>query len=129
MGDDICNLVISVSEDAQIASFDARKAALREQVRDAGAPAITIFAADKLSDIRGLHRGIERSPVAAEERMATTIDGMADHYAQSVAMITESQPASPFVPDLLAELDELMHLAAQPLPLPGSSRPRLGFRQ
>ncbi len=73
-------------------SFDARKEALREQVRNAGARSITIFfAADKLSDIRGLRRGIERFSDSIEGRMGTTVESMADHYARSVAMIEESQ--------------------------------------
>ena len=58
--DEISDLVLALTEDASIESFAERKEALREQVKAAGAPAVTIFAADKLSDIRGLARGVER---------------------------------------------------------------------
>ena len=66
-----------------------------------------IFAADKLSDIRGLRRGIDRFSDSLEARIGTTVDGMAGHYRESVEMIEASHPDSTFVPTLLAELAEL----------------------
>ena len=61
MDDEIWSLVMALTEDATIESFGRRKEALREQVRAGGTRAVTIFAADKLSDIRGLARGVVRS--------------------------------------------------------------------
>jgi (p)ppGpp synthase/HD superfamily hydrolase len=107
MNDTISSLVLALTEDASIASFEDRKQALRDQVRDAGSQAITIFAADKLSDIRGLRRGIAKFRGGIEARMGTSISGMARHYRESVAMIEESEPDSAFVMTLEAELDEL----------------------
>ncbi len=107
MGDAIWSLVLAVTEDATIESFAERKEGLREQVRAAGEQAITIFAADKLSDIRGLRRGIDRFGDALPARIGTTVDGMAGHYRESVEMIEVNQPDSTFVPALLAELAEL----------------------
>ena len=107
MDDEISELVLALTEDATIESFADRKEALREQVKAAGAPAVTIFAADKLSDIRGLARGVARFEDSIEERMGTTVDGMAGHYEESVAMIEEGSPGSPFIPvlrDALADL-------------------------
>jgi (p)ppGpp synthase/HD superfamily hydrolase len=106
MGEEISALVLAVTEDDEIDSFEARKEALREQVRNAGPRSITIFAADKLSDIRGLRRGLERSADSIERRMGTTVEGMAGHYERSVAMIEESQPDSPFVEALQSEFKE-----------------------
>ena len=74
MDDDICALVMALTEDATIEPFGRRKEALREQVRGGGTRAVTIFAADKLSDIRGLARGValicglDRSPHGDERR-------------------------------------------------------------
>ena len=112
MGDAVSSLVLSLTEDASIESFDERKAALREQVRLAGTRAITIFAADKLSDINGLRRGIDRFGDEIETRMGTTIEGMASHYRESVEMIEASAPRSAFVPALHAQLEELGRYAA-----------------
>ena len=64
-----------------------RKAALRDQVRAGGELAVTVFAADKLSDIIGLRRGIGQSGQAIEERIGTTIAGIAGHYSESVELI------------------------------------------
>ena len=112
MGDPVTSLVLSLTEDSAIESFAERKAALREQVRGSGPRAITIFAADKLSDINGLRRGIDRFGDGIEKRMGTTVEGMASHYRESVEMIEASRPRSAFVPDLHAQLEELDRYAA-----------------
>jgi (p)ppGpp synthase/HD superfamily hydrolase len=112
MGDSIAWLVMVLSEDPTIESFGERKAALRAQVSAAGGRAVTVFAADKLSDIAGLRRGIEVSPEAAEERMGTSVANMADHYRDSVQMIADVRPGSAFLSALRLELDRLESVAA-----------------
>ena len=112
MGDSIAWLVMVLSEDPTIESFEARKAALRAQVAAAGMRAITVFAADKLSDIAGLRRGIDASQEAAEGRMGTSVASMADHYRDSVEMIAEVRPGSAFLSALRLELGRLDVAAA-----------------
>src|SRR5262249_54320750 len=104
MGDDIADLVMALTEDSTIGSFEERKHALREQVKGAGDRAITVFAADKLSDIRGLRRGIAKYGSHIEVRMGTTVGGMAGHYRESVEMIEHAGFDPPFVPELRNEL-------------------------
>ena len=111
----ICSLVLALTEDATIADFTARKESLREQVRQAGGDAVTIFAADKLSDIRGLRRGIERHRDSIENRMGTTVGDMAGHYEESVAMIEECAELS-FATELRSEFALLANLAAPAAP-------------
>jgi hypothetical protein len=112
MGDAVSSLVLALTEDDSIDSFAERKAALREQVRQSGPQAVTIFAADKLSDINGLRRGIARFGEEIEQRMGTTVGGMASHYRASVEMIEASMPRSVFIPALHARLEELDRYAA-----------------
>jgi (p)ppGpp synthase/HD superfamily hydrolase len=112
MGDSVAWLVMVLSENPTIESFEARKAALRAQVSAAGVRAITVFAADKLSDIAGLRRGIEASPQAAEARMGTSVASMAEHYRDSVQMIADVRPGSAFLSALRLELDRLESVAA-----------------
>jgi HD domain len=112
MGDAVSSLVLALTEDDSIDSFAERKAALREQVRLSGPQAVTIFAADKLSDINGLRRGIDRFGEEIERRMGTTVGGMASHYRASVEMIEVSLPRSVFIPALHARLEELDRYAA-----------------
>jgi hypothetical protein len=107
MGEAIAVLVLALTEDATIDSFEERKAALRDQVRAAGGLAVTVFAADKLSDIVGLRRGIQRFGEVIEERMGTTVAGMADHYRESVELIESARPGSAFLPALRVQLDRL----------------------
>jgi guanosine-3',5'-bis(diphosphate) 3'-pyrophosphohydrolase len=107
MGEDVSSLVLSLSEDESIESFDERKAALREQVRAAGGSALAIFAADKLSDMRGLRMAIEHNRGSIEARMGVTIDAMVGHYSQSVQMIEDGNPESVFMPALREELQRL----------------------
>jgi guanosine-3',5'-bis(diphosphate) 3'-pyrophosphohydrolase len=107
MGASICALVLILSEDATIASFDWRKAGLRHQVESAGGLAVTVYAADKLSDIRGLRRGIEAYGDALEERLGTSVASMTAHYRESVEMIESVRPGSVFLPALRLELERL----------------------
>jgi (p)ppGpp synthase/HD superfamily hydrolase len=107
MGDSISEPVMILSEDPAIESFEERKAALREQVAAAGGRVVTVFAADKLSDIAGLRRGIEVSRQGAEARMGTSVAEMADHYRDSVQMIASVRPGSAFLSALRRELERL----------------------
>jgi hypothetical protein len=111
MGDEISSVVMALTEDAAIESFSERKRALREQVRGAADAAVTIFAADKLSDIRGLARGTELFGETIEARLGTTVETMAGHYEDSVRMIEERQPDCVFLPALRTELEQLRAVA------------------
>jgi hypothetical protein len=103
----IGELVLTLSEDPAIESFSERKAALRAQVAAAGGRALTVFAADKLSDIIGLRRGLETFGGAVEERIGTTVSSMAGHYRESVELIESGDPGSAFASELRAELGRL----------------------
>jgi hypothetical protein len=107
MGESIATLVLTLTEDESIDSFEERKAALRDQVRAGGGLAVTVFAADKLSDIVGLRRGIQRYGDVVEERMGTSVAGMAGHYRESVELIESARPGSAFLPALRVQLDRL----------------------
>jgi hypothetical protein len=107
MGASISSLVLILSEDPGIESFDRRKAGLRNQVAAAGGWAVTVYAADKLSDILGLRRGIEKVGDGLEERMGTSVTSMAAHYRESVEMIESVRPGSAILPALRLELERL----------------------
>jgi hypothetical protein len=107
MGASITSLVLSLSEDSRIESFEWRKAGLRHQVERAGALAVTVYAADKLSDIYGLRAGIEIYGDALEERLGTSVASMTAHYRKSVEMIGSGRTRSVFLPALRRELERL----------------------
>lgn len=107
MGASICSLVLTLSEDARIASFARRKEGLRRQVESGGGLAVTVYAADKLSDIRGLRRGIEIFGSALDERLGTSVASMTAHYRESVEMVASMRPGSVFLPALREQLEGL----------------------
>lgn len=114
MGAGICSMVMTLSEDSRITSFEWRKAGLRHQVESAGGLAVTVYAADKLSDIRGLRRGIEIYGTDLDERLGTSVGSMTAHYRESVEMIESLRPGSIFLPDLRLELERLQGDAGRP---------------
>jgi hypothetical protein len=114
MGESISSLVLTLSEDSTIESFAQRKAGLREKVASAGGRAVTVFAADKLSDIHGLRRGIETFGDGVQERMGTSVTSMSGHYRDSVQMIASVRPGSAFLSALRVELERLESQASSP---------------
>ena len=107
----ISSLVMALSEDPGIESFAERKAGLRNQVKRAGGRALTVFAADKLSDILGLREGMETFGDSVEQRIGTSVASMAGHYRESVELIETERPGSVFLPALRVQL-ELLETAA-----------------
>lgn len=108
MSESVSALVMALSEDPMIESFAARKAALRDQVAAAGDRAMIVFAADKLSDILALRRGLRTFGLASlEARLGTSVLSMARHYEESVELVESATPGSTFLPLLRDELDHL----------------------
>jgi (p)ppGpp synthase/HD superfamily hydrolase len=107
MGNEICDEVMALSEDEAIESFEDRKAALREQVRTAGGRVVTVFAADKLSDVVGLRGGVEESRERTEARLGASVADMTGHYRESIELIASVSPGSTFLSALRRELARL----------------------
>jgi hypothetical protein len=101
----ITRLVLSVSDDDQIASYAKRKAALRRQVADAGVDALMLFAADKLSKLRELRREqtIQRHAAGLTRTRALRARRLR-HYQRSLALLQERLPDSPIVAELQVEV-------------------------
>src|ERR1700743_2359437 len=60
-GTRVSALVVALSEDPTISGYNARKAALRDQVTGAGDEALMVFAADKVSKARELRMTFARA--------------------------------------------------------------------
>jgi hypothetical protein len=98
-GSTIAALVLAVSEDEHIASYNERKGALRHQVAEAGEEALMLFAADKISKARELRLDVQGSgltPDSSKRRLT--------HYKRCLALLQERLPDSPLVDQLDAEL-------------------------
>ena len=104
LDDRVAGLVRALTEDAGIADGRERKAALRNQVAEAGPSAAAIFAADKLSKVRELRARLSRDPDAAQSTDAVL---KLDHYRDSEAMLEGVLGEHPLVEQLRYELEAL----------------------
>jgi (p)ppGpp synthase/HD superfamily hydrolase len=105
-GPRITSLVLAVSDDDRITGYGERKAALRRQVALAGADALTLFAADKISKLRELRREAttDFAAGAAPIRVRKLRARRLRHYRRSLALLEERIPESPLVSELRDEL-------------------------
>jgi hypothetical protein len=106
----ITRLVSAVSDDDRIPSYSRRKAALRRQVGLAGDEALMLFAADKLSKVRELHREqtIDPHATGSPRRRRELRTRRLKHYQRSLALLQERLPDSPIVIELGEELRGLV---------------------
>jgi RimJ/RimL family protein N-acetyltransferase len=95
-GDEIADLVASLTENNAIAGYARRKAALRGQVVEAGRDAALIFAADKLARLRSFDKQDDPPP---PPKLA--------HYRRTVELLSERYPDLPFLDELRERLDDL----------------------
>ena len=97
-GQDVAELVDSLTDDPSIEDKQERRAALRRQVAAAGETAAAVFAADKVSKARELRMKADRGPLDDESRAKL------EHYRESLAMLEEALPGSGLVGCLRDEL-------------------------
>jgi len=107
-GPDVTALVLAVSEDEAIGTYEARKAALRNQVAVAGDEALMVFAADKISKVRELRREAARkSRAGGRPAASTTYKRRFAHYAECLRVVEEGLGDDPLVVQLRSEVARL----------------------
>ncbi len=108
LGSDVAGLVAAMTEDESIEGFERRKAALRDQIAEAGPPAAALYAADKVTKARELRARLAMQPdlIGSEPKEQARLD----HYRQSLAMLEENAPDHPLVRQLRFELEALAAL-------------------
>ena len=97
----IARTVAAVSEDAAIADYHKRKAALRASVAAGGPDVHAVYAADKIAKARELRAQVAHSNFTLDDpeprrRLA--------HYDESLQMLTEVAPELPMLEALAFEL-------------------------
>jgi (p)ppGpp synthase/HD superfamily hydrolase len=105
-GEDVARLVRAMTEDPDIEPYEARKAALREQIAGVGPEASAVYAADKVAKVRELRAQLGRDPglLEAEDDGARRRLG---HYEHSLDMLELVTPDLPLVRQLRFELEAI----------------------
>jgi hypothetical protein len=99
----VASLVVAVSEDEGIADYEVRKAALRQQVADAGDEALMLMAADKVSKARELRLEGSRARAGGGAARARRLE----HYHRCLSLLQQRLPDSPLVEQLDAIIEDL----------------------
>ena len=95
-GDEIGGYVATLTEDTEIADYDARKDEHRNRVLQGGSVTASIYLADKLARTRAfIQSGEEIDP----QRL--------DHYWDTLQLYAGRRPELPFLSELASELPEL----------------------
>jgi (p)ppGpp synthase/HD superfamily hydrolase len=108
-GPRVTALVQAVTEDELVSGYAHRKAALRDQVAQAGREALMVFAADKLSKVRELRLADTSLTPVRRRRLK--------HYRACLALLQTRLADFPLVPALQAELDGLPDPTGRQRPL------------
>ena len=98
-GERVARAVAALTEDDGIDAYEARKAALRDQVATAGPEAAAVFAADKVSSARNVRRVVNGGGHGLEH-MAPDLRRKFAHYEQSLVMLERLVPRLDLVRDL-----------------------------
>jgi (p)ppGpp synthase/HD superfamily hydrolase len=117
----IAAIVLAVTEDKQIADYDRRKAAAREQAAAAGHEPLMVLAADKISKVREL-----QSEAAAARRRKVALRSPSRerrlvHYRECLRLLEQHCDDSPLVSQLRAELDQLPDVLTRRRPHAGAA--------
>src|SRR5947209_7534214 len=103
-GSSIASLVLALTEDQRIIGYDARKAALCEQVVTAGRDAQMVFAADKISKVRELGCAYARSGDHSA-RSVRLNDRRLAYYRRCLQLLEELLAGSSLVIELRTKVE------------------------
>jgi (p)ppGpp synthase/HD superfamily hydrolase len=106
-GAEIAAGVAALSEDAGIADYHARKAALRDRAEHAGEEVVAVFGADKVVKAREI-----RLAAAADRLAAREVACRREHYVASLGVLERRLPGHPFTDALRFELAAHLHVPA-----------------
>jgi (p)ppGpp synthase/HD superfamily hydrolase len=119
-GEEVGEVVAALTEDERIDDWVERKNGLRAQVEGAGARAVAIFAADKLSNVREMRRIYAvRGERAIDLHKAPTLDLRLAAWHDDLAMVVRSAPQLALAGELRTELGRLDFERSRRSPSPG----------
>jgi (p)ppGpp synthase/HD superfamily hydrolase len=106
-GPEVATLVDYLSEDPEIEGYGARKRALRRRVLESGGESVTIYAADRVANMRDWHKIAPADRPACGERLGTTLEERLELWQEDVEELHEADPDTPFLEQMQSELAAL----------------------
>ncbi len=106
-GPGVASLVDCLSEDPGIEGYAARKRALRRGILDSGGDSVTIYAADRVANMRDWLKVAPEDRPACGERLGTTLRERLELWTEDVEDLHDLSPETPFLSEIEADLAEL----------------------
>jgi (p)ppGpp synthase/HD superfamily hydrolase len=106
-GPAVAELVDSLSENEEIPGYAARKRALRSRILASGGDAVTIYAADRVANMRDWRKVPPEDRGACGERLGTTLEERFELWGEDLDELHEIGADTPFLAEIETELDAL----------------------
>jgi len=106
-GDAIADLVAAMTEDESIPVYEERKDEHRRRVADVGAPALAIFAADKLTNVAMLREAYALIGERVGDELAVPLDLKVYIWEADLEMLFDEAPEMALTGELADELVKL----------------------
>jgi (p)ppGpp synthase/HD superfamily hydrolase len=103
-GDGVADLVAALTDAEEIESYRRRKDVHRADVEAAGDEALTIYAADKLANIRALRRVYADEGEAVGAELKAPLDVKVAVWEADLELLARQVPELPFLAELETEL-------------------------
>jgi (p)ppGpp synthase/HD superfamily hydrolase len=115
-GEEVAGMVGALTDDESIDEYRERKAEHRERVAAAGAEALAIYGADKLTNARTLRGAYAEEGEAVRDEFKVPLELKAEIWKADLELLREKAPELPFLDELEAELSRLRACLEAPAP-------------
>lgn len=115
-GPEVGSLVDTLSDDPAIATYGARKRALREKVVGGGSTPMLIYAADRIANMRDWRAVSPGDREACAGRLGTNLSERLELWDEDLEGLTDNDPEMPFLSEIEIELGALRGEALEQTP-------------
>lgn len=106
-GGEVAEMIGSLSEDPSIAAYMARKRALRKKVLASDRPAVVIYAADRVANMRDWSVAAPEERERIATRLGTSLPDRLELWREDLDELTAYDPKLPFLAEIEIELRAL----------------------
>ncbi len=103
-GEPVAGLVVALSDDESIADWRERKTEHRARVQGAGAEALAIYGADKLTNVKALRTAWAEQGEAVAGELKVPLDDKLEAWEADLEILRARAPELPFLDELGSEL-------------------------